>query len=79
MKFPHTLICVGGFLFISYSIIFFYFSMKEILRIIPARDDGGLGGKVLLVYETIKIYSEKFITNNSENNQKLSYTHKHTN
>ena len=49
------------------------------LRIIPARDDGGLGGKVLLVYETIKIYSEKFITNNSENNLKLSYTPKHSN
>jgi hypothetical protein len=28
----------------------------------------------LLVYEKIKIYSEKFITNNSENNYKLSYT-----
>jgi hypothetical protein len=27
-----------------------------------------------LVYEKIKIYSEKFITNNSENNYKLSYT-----
>jgi hypothetical protein len=29
-----------------------------------------------MVYETIKIYSEKFTTNNSENNYKLSYTHK---
>jgi hypothetical protein len=28
----------------------------------------------LLVYEIIKIYSEKFITNNSENKYKLSYT-----
>jgi hypothetical protein len=32
-----------------------------------------LGG---LVYEIIKIYSEKFTTNNSENNYKLSYTPK---
>jgi hypothetical protein len=30
-----------------------------------------------VVYETIKIYSEKFTTNNSENNYKLSYTPKH--
>jgi hypothetical protein len=29
-----------------------------------------------VVYETIKIYSEKFTTNNSENNYKLSYTPK---
>jgi hypothetical protein len=29
-----------------------------------------------MVYETIKIYSEKFTTNNSENNYKLSYTPK---
>jgi len=36
---------------------------------------GGLGERFyLLVYEKIKIYSEKFITNNSENNYKLSYT-----
>jgi len=28
------------------------------------------------VYEIIKIYSEKFTTNNSENNYKLSYTPK---
>ena len=27
-----------------------------------------------MVYEIIKIYSEKFITNNSENKKKLSYT-----
>jgi hypothetical protein len=32
-----------------------------------------------MVYETIKIYSEKFTTNNSENNYKLSYTPKHSN
>jgi hypothetical protein len=29
-----------------------------------------------MVYETFKIYSEKFTTNNSENNYKLSYTPK---
>jgi hypothetical protein len=29
-----------------------------------------------VVYEIIKIYSEKFTTNNSENNYKLSYTPK---
>jgi len=29
-----------------------------------------------MVYEKIKIYSEKFTTNNSENNYKLSYTPK---
>jgi hypothetical protein len=28
----------------------------------------------LKVYEKIKIYSEKFITNNSENKQEISYT-----
>jgi hypothetical protein len=31
-----------------------------------------------VVYETIKIYSEKFTTNNYENNYKLSYTPKLT-
>jgi hypothetical protein len=78
MKFPHTLICVGVFVLYIFNNLLLLFDEGD-FRIIPARDDGGLGGKVLLVYETIKIYSEKFITNNSENNQKLSYTHKHTN
>jgi hypothetical protein len=30
----------------------------------------------IMVYETIKLYSEKFTTNNSENKQELSYTPK---
>jgi hypothetical protein len=35
-----------------------------------------LGGFTIMVYETIKLYSEKFTTNNSENKQELSYTPK---
>jgi hypothetical protein len=33
-------------------------------------------GVTIMVYETIKLYSEKFTTNNSENKQELSYTPK---
>jgi len=35
-----------------------------------------LGGFTIMVYEIIKLYSEKFTTNNSENKQELSYTPK---